>query len=505
MDADERLFVRPAVRMASTGDLDPYWFGHPASTTFYPLAALIHAEDVLRHGGAWLDANPDVLARFRADPGPFVELGRGLSILYALLGLLLVWLVGSRLEGPPVAALATVWAMLPSVSLVHAQTVRSDSAGTFWALLALLLLVEAAESGSRSRLVLAGAAAGLAVASRYLLAALLGPLALVGVLRVVRAPDPVARRRAILPGVAALLLVPAAFLLATPYFLPEMGAVLHDLGGEARLSHPGADGLSPLGNLLFYGGVWRQNLGWPVTILGLYGALLALRRGRPGARLLALFLVLFMATICLSRLHWSRWTIQALPVLALLGASGLADLVRRLAAPGGQRWLFAASAGLVSLPPLWAFGPTAARQACPTTRLLARSWALATLPSGANLVTERGTLALVPRHWSLEAQLTETRKDVLYEASLPNQTFHVRLVSALVRLDGSLEGLRAPGGAYVVVSTEPEALEWSSLLYGQLEREGRRVARFEPAWFRAGPALEVYWLPPTGAGPSAAP
>src|SRR5262245_45049744 len=48
-EIDESAFVRPAVRIAASGDPNPHWFGHPGSTVIYPLAGLFHAWDVLGH------------------------------------------------------------------------------------------------------------------------------------------------------------------------------------------------------------------------------------------------------------------------------------------------------------------------------------------------------------------------------------------------------------------------------------------------------------------------
>ena len=47
---DEPTFVRPPVHMAATGDFDPHWFGHPGSTTIYPLAGIYHGWDAVAHG-----------------------------------------------------------------------------------------------------------------------------------------------------------------------------------------------------------------------------------------------------------------------------------------------------------------------------------------------------------------------------------------------------------------------------------------------------------------------
>ena len=41
-EIDEPIFVLPAIRMASSGNLNPGWFGNPGSTVIYPLALRYH-------------------------------------------------------------------------------------------------------------------------------------------------------------------------------------------------------------------------------------------------------------------------------------------------------------------------------------------------------------------------------------------------------------------------------------------------------------------------------
>jgi hypothetical protein len=50
-EPDESAFVRPAVRIAATGDLNPQWFGHPGSTVIYPVAGLIRGWETIANGG----------------------------------------------------------------------------------------------------------------------------------------------------------------------------------------------------------------------------------------------------------------------------------------------------------------------------------------------------------------------------------------------------------------------------------------------------------------------
>ena len=93
---DEPVFVKPAVNMASTGDLDPHWFGHPGSTTIYPLAGIYHAWDAVAHGGPVFSADPNLAHRFAADPGTFYLIGRLWSIAFAVGAIPLMFLLGRR-------------------------------------------------------------------------------------------------------------------------------------------------------------------------------------------------------------------------------------------------------------------------------------------------------------------------------------------------------------------------------------------------------------------------
>src|SRR5438876_767147 len=117
-------------------------------------------------------------------------------------------------------------------------------------------------------------------------------------------------------GMAA---IPIGFLLAVPGFLANLPTVAGDLRHETKTSHLGADGLSPAGNLLWYlHEAIPDALSWPVALLAVAGVLLVLRDRRPKPLSLVVLVVAFLGSISLSSLHWERWLIPVLPVLALL-------------------------------------------------------------------------------------------------------------------------------------------------------------------------------------------
>src|SRR5438128_6832289 len=98
-DIDEPLFVSHAVLILNTRDLNPHWFGPPASTTIYALCAVYTC---LYVGGRTLGRIRDA-ADFRnlflTDPTAFYLSGRLVSALVGVATILAVWFIVHRLLG----------------------------------------------------------------------------------------------------------------------------------------------------------------------------------------------------------------------------------------------------------------------------------------------------------------------------------------------------------------------------------------------------------------------
>ena len=93
-ETDEAIFVVRAVRMASTGYLNPEWFGNPGSTTIYPLVLGSHIWHAATQDGNLFTSNPDLQTHFNQDFSDYYIMGRLLSVLYAVLTLPLAYLIG---------------------------------------------------------------------------------------------------------------------------------------------------------------------------------------------------------------------------------------------------------------------------------------------------------------------------------------------------------------------------------------------------------------------------
>jgi hypothetical protein len=506
-EGDERLVVRMAVRMCALGDPNPHWFGNPGSTLLYPLAGIVHLNDVLRHDARLFAASRDLLLRFRADPTEPYLLARGLSAVYGVLGLLLAACIGCRWFSTRTGLVALWLALLCPIIMTHSQKARTDSAGLFFGLLALYLVARTWEDSAPRRQLLAGLALGLAVASRYFMIAVVVVWLLAQLFRIAREQSAPRRRRIALGLLAGSVAVLLAFLAITPFLLLDPQAAIESVRTEARTTHPGADGLSRPGNFLWYvTTVFPWRLGWPTTLLALAGLILVFWRGRAEQRIVALLPPVFLFGLSLSGLHWARWTIPILPLLALLaahalqrGAHWLGPILR--CRPGFLYW---PALVLISIQPLTETAGLVVTRARPSTRLSARDWLLTSLPSGSRLVLDPESVPLFKRQWVLEneRQLSAIRDRLPLDWE--GKHFEVRLASQLSAGVATPRDYAREGFTHAVTSNltyarvlserarDPEA----AAFYEALFRESRLLQRFAPTWWNGGPVVEIYELTP---------
>jgi 4-amino-4-deoxy-L-arabinose transferase-like glycosyltransferase len=472
-DSDEPAFVSPAVAMAATGNANPRWFGHPGSTVIYPLAAFY---------GVWQGSKAQ--AAFDADPYVFYLLGRLLSIAYAVLSLPLVYAIGRRVFDRRVACVAVWLAALHPVAVMHAQMVRTDSAGTFFTLLGLWLCLRLRERPTLRNHLAAGAAIGLGIATRYFMVLLALVLAVVDAALLKRSRGTPAFARTLREAVAGFAAVPLAFAVSTPFFFLDLASVVNSLGAEAEASHPGADGLSPIGNFLWYATTAIPGaITWPQVLLAILGAALAWRaRHVLALSLLVGFPLIFVGAISTSNLHWQRWIIQLLPLFALLAAKGavaLADFIgERLRGPWAapRAWTIVVTALALALP-LAQIVLMDLRGSRPSSRVLAREWILQNIPAGTRIAQE----------W--------------YAAPLSGTGFAVAERFSLAE-KGKLEAYPDEGYRYVVASSyvydrffaEPGRYAAQIAFYRDLFARGRLMQRWEPSSTRGGPAIAIYEL-----------
>jgi hypothetical protein len=499
-DIDEPTFMGAAVGMLVNHTLDPAWFGHPGSTVIYPSALLVEFwYQAATHLPPFAHPMPGIGREFVADPMPFYVIGRLVAAVYGVGSVVVTWLLGRRILGDLGGLLAALFLPASVILIQYGQLMRSDTAGMFFALLALWLTVRAMELRRRRDWVLAAIAIGLAISSRYIFATLVAPYLVAAVLSVRstgherlgegHGPGPT------LVPFLSLLVVPLTFVITSPFVLLEVRQIPID--GSV---HPGADGLSPVGNLLWYvGSVAPSIFGLAILAAAAIG-LVALARTHPHpAAVLVAYACSYLIGVSASPLHWDRYIIPLIPIVGILAAGGALVIGSAVAGaavrlerhgrgrprvndPGEPRpaepslGVVATLAIVILLTPSIAGAAAAVRQRSgPSTRAVVTDWVTRNLPPGSRIAQEQWT------------------------TYLPADPGRVLRVFALP--DRSMGQYRADGYRYLISTEEmadrfddPVRYPRERAFYEALAATGQLVGSFEPGPDRSGAVIRVYDL-----------
>ncbi|MCS7177935.1 MAG: glycosyltransferase family 39 protein [Anaerolineae bacterium] len=479
-EVDEPIFVRAAINITSSGDWNPHWFGNPGSTVIYPLAVLFRVWFAATHRGMFFHPDPNLRVAFEANPNEFYLLGRLLTIIYAVISVPLVYRLGKEVFGRRVGLIGAWLFVLSPLAVAHARLVRTDSAATFYGLLSLWLGMKLYDRPRMAWHIVTGLAIGLAVATRYFMIALAVVLLAMDSLIFWKHRFSKSSQGPLLLSICAgFAAIVFGFAISTPYFFLDFGTAMQSLKVEARSTHLGADGLSPMGNLWFYiSQAMPSAMTWPNVLLAAVGLLSTLWKPRPKRILLVGFVGIFLGGISLSPLHWHRWIIPIIPVLVLFAAHALDRIAAFLSFPilSGR----AALAGLVLLASAWPLGRTALigiQGLNPTTRVLAREWILANIPPGSRIAQE-----------AYAAPLGGTDYIVFEQFSLATGR--------------TLEDYYREGYRYLVLSSavyrrylaEPDRCKTEVEFYQALFARAKLLQEFRPSNLRGGPVVRIYEL-----------
>ncbi|HEY6549471.1 MAG TPA: glycosyltransferase family 39 protein, partial [Vicinamibacteria bacterium] len=238
-EPDEPKMVNHALAFG-LGDLNPHYFVYPAFQMYLLFGVFGALFVVLRLTGVVASVEGFKLL-FLSDPTVFYRVGRGLTALFGLGAVLLVFLLARRLYGGSRVALLAAFALaVHPVDVLHGHYITADVPMTFFLLLGLVFLAPALEEPSHRAFAWAGVAAGLATATKY--------SGLIFVLPVLAAAALGARRAAwpFLPKALAAfgLALVAAFCLASPFSVVEWRKTLDAMQFILDVKRDGQFGLA---------------------------------------------------------------------------------------------------------------------------------------------------------------------------------------------------------------------------------------------------------------------
>ena len=387
---DEPEIAERALNMMRSGSLNPQGFyDYPTLYMYVQLAAYIVRFLAGSLNGEWTSLNA-------ADPTAFFLWGRGVTALFGVATVLLVFNAGMRWGARHALLAAGLLAVMP----IHVQSshyVLADTPTTFFVTLALVLTLAAHERGTAVAFGWAGAAAGLAAATKYNGAvALLMPL-----LACIMTPR--GRDSRVRCAAATLAACAAAFLAGAPYTVLDLPGFLNGFAGLA--AHYQLGPAPPEEPWITYLKHLRIHFGYAAALLAVAGLVLAIVRiiKGPGRVRWAVLLVMPVALFYLisgQHLVFARYLLPMVPMLCLLAATAVVSgvsLLRRYEIPRAPRAaLIAALTAAALAHPLYAsikFDRMIGRR---DTIRMAYEWMQQNVPPGAPIVLETRKILLPP-------------------------------------------------------------------------------------------------------------
>jgi 4-amino-4-deoxy-L-arabinose transferase-like glycosyltransferase len=469
---DEPEIMDRAVRMMRTGDFNPHFFDYPG---LYFYAQLVVA--VLRFlagatAGEWTSLD-------QVESSDFYLWGRAVTALLGTLTVLLVYLAGMRWGTRYAALAAGLMAVMP-LHVRESHYVLTDVPATFFVTLALVLSLRAAERERALDFVYAGAAAGLAAATKYPAAlSLLLPLIAAWMTLGAKPSRPVA-------SLAAIAGAAGAFLVAAPYTLLDLPAFLNGYAHLAGYYSPKA--LAEPAGVTYFKHLSRS-MAWPAFLLVLTGLILGTVRairgpGRVRWALAVTFPLVYFYFLSGQTLVYGRYLMPLVPFVCLLAAAGAVSgvsLLRRFDIPRAARTAIIAAITVAAvLPPALQSLDFMRNLTRTSTVELAHAWMLDNIPKGASIVIETQAL-LAPKSYKA------TNVPQLVQDFRSPQEYADYVA-------GGVEYIVASSQKYGDALEAPHKHPNLYAAYMRLFEQSRELKRFTPDANHPGPELRIYKL-----------
>ena len=465
LGVDEPQIMSRSVQMMRTGSLNPGgFFDYPGFYLYLQTGVACIRFITGAMAGEWQSLN-------EAQAEDFYLWGRAVTALIGTVTVLVVFRIGMRWGSRYALLAAALLAVMPP-HVRESHYVLTDVPVTFFVALTFLMALKAHEKPTASAFAKAGAAAGLAAATKYpgALAVIL-PLLAVGMTAGTR-PSRLAAALATIGGCVA------AFLIAAPYTLLDLPGFLN---GYAKLA-ASYTGIAPQeSGWLTYLKHLRISLYWPGMLLLLVGALLAVFRtvrgpGRIRWMLAIAFPVVYFWFVSRQSLIFGRYLLPILPFVCILIAVAVfagVTFLRRFEIPRAARTaLIAALAVAVLLPPTIqaiGFNRMISRE---STIELAYSWIVENVPSGATVVIETHGLKLPSQYQARNARQLREQDFASYQHA-------------------GVQYLVASSQAYGRYFAEPHNAPREYSEYMNIFEQAREVVRFSPSDAHPGPELRI--------------
>jgi len=410
---DEPNKIEIAQNIVKTGDLNPHYFRKP-TLLIYANALLYLPYYAVEKARGVYSSPADIPPPERLTMGVghigapgAVVMGRSLTVVVGVLGVLFTWLLGKRLLGRSEPALLAALAMAVSpVNVIQSHYIEVNTflgtalLGVGWYCLGIYDL------GRRSDYLLAGFLTGVAVSCKY-------PGAVVAIMPVAAHWLRSGRRLKPLGFLTqCFLAMPVGFFLFTPFAILDPVSFLLGAGSEAyhyASGHEGLEGMAPLWYLEY-----AARYEGPLMMLAVLAMVWAYIRKLDRIVLMGVFVVAYYVFISCFQVRNSRTFLPITPFLFLLGAWLVVELADRVrdASPSGRRAWAGTGLALLTLVciavPLKEAIDFDLKLGRVDSRETARVWIEENIPKGSRVMIESYTPFVRPDEFQVDTTLRMT-------------------------------------------------------------------------------------------------
>jgi Dolichyl-phosphate-mannose-protein mannosyltransferase len=404
-------FVPTAVGFYFADSWNPHYFVNPPAFSY-----LLHAVFATWFGGDRpFSSEREVADAYATDPAAAFALARVTAAVLGTAAVGFLYLTGARLYDRRAGLVAGAVMAVSFLAIFYSHLALNDVP----ALLPLVVSVYGSAGvlvhGRRRDYAIAGAALGLAAATKYTAGIALLPLAVAIAARAFGTP---AARRGLIGGAAlAAALALAAFLVANPHALLSFDEFWDDV----RRQKQAASGFGKLGlgydsGIAYYLWALTWGLGWLPLAAAAVGAVVAFKGDRWLGLMLVPWPILFTLFMGMQDRYFGRWLLPAFPALALLAGVGAVWLADRLRTPRARAGALAAlTAALVAQGLVFAVHVDRVLSR-DDTRNAVRDWMVANVPAGSKIVVE----PIVPDAWFTDVGGRDTLEAAVREGATPS-------------------------------------------------------------------------------------
>jgi 4-amino-4-deoxy-L-arabinose transferase-like glycosyltransferase len=467
---DEPEIMERAVTMMKSGDFNPHFFDYPGLYIYVQTGVA-----VARYVAGAMTARWTSLGQVQT--ADFYLWGRAVTVVFGVATVWLIFQAGLRWGARHALLAAALLAVMP-MHVRESHYVLTDVPLTFFVTAAFLLSLRAHEQATAGAFALAGAAAGLAAATKYN-----GVFSLIFPLLACWMTIPVRPSRAIAAAWAFAAFV-IAYLIGAPYTILDLPSFLNGFGHLSSLYH--SNPALPESAYVIYMKHLRINFGWPALILAVAGLIMGFVRiargpGRVRWALAVVFCLVYFWFISRQNIVFGRYLLPIVPLVSLLVACAVVSgvsLLRRYEIPRMARSVLIVGLTVAALLPPSMQAINWDRNAGKVSTVsLAYDWVLSHVPPGSKVTLETRNLLLPGQYRSVNVPQLRAKSYDEYAA------------------DG-VDYLIASSQSYGPYLTSPASFPREYGEYTRIFSQAREVAHFSPSNDHPGPELRILKVKP---------